>query len=936
MCRWRLQLHVRSGRNVPLSALYRALRLRMVMQCALLLGAQLAAPARAQPRPNVVLILADDLGWGDVGADGQLRILTPNIDRLAVQGMRFTQAYATAPVCAPSRCGLLTGFHGGHCAVQRNTTPNAPLRLDDATLGELLQGAGYATAVIGKWGLGGELADGTPFNDQSAPWNRGFATSYVYLDQALAHDYYAPWLWRDGVKETIAANALGARGAYTHDLFTSEALEFVDTHAADTEPFFLYLAYTIPHREVVVPSDAPYSAETWPPVERAFAAMITRMDTDVGLLLERLADNGLDGQTLVLFASDNGPHQGDGHLASFFDSNGPYRGNKRDLYEGGIRSPLLARWPGVVPAGTTTTRPVSLADLLPTLADLAGVSTPPGIDGRSIAATLRALPGDSEHEVLYWSFDEDVAGPGETPARSAIRRGDWKLIVKADGARELYDLAVDPGETNDVSALQVEIVRELGAAASAEATGPPEAATPVLAVRGDAISDALPTPTRRPPAPVLWLRFDDDRGATTGSAATMVYDTLRAPGNDANASPGATYASSFGASVPQTGTANVLGLALDPLRPGYVTIPHHPSFSFGAASSTFEAWIRLDERASDTAAGERQWLAVKKTLGRGDEHLDYGLLVQAGDLAATGRGTGSTPTATGREMAIAFGDGSATADGLYVVVSRLRLDDGDWHHVSFAHDVERQAVRFGVDGTFDDVAYASLGHLENTGPLFVGAHPTASGAFNQGIDGALDELRITRGVLPPEALLNGALRKAPEARTVTLDFGELPVGAPSVTRTFTVWNAARGYASLLAGRVDGRALSDARLSADVGAFDHLAANASSREMRLTFDPRTAGALDGQTLHVEGVVMPYGHLAVGSPLTIHIVGRAGPNPVDAGAGHDLGRLAASPGGKCGCSAPGAGRRHLLERSSLVLLALYLLARQRRLRERSLAR
>lgn len=410
-----------------------------------------AGPLTAQEvirPPNIVYILADDLGYGDIGAYAQLLIPTPNLDRMAREGMQFTQHYAGAPVCAPSRSVLMTGQHTGHTRVRGNFNGDGervPLAEEDVTVAEVLRGAGYSTGLIGKWGLGEPGTTGVP-NAQ------GFDYFYGFLNQRNAHSHYPPALWRNDVREVLPENAGGSRGVYAHDRFTDEALEFVDRNA--DRPFFLYLAYTLPHAEVLAPPDAvaPFR-ELFPEIEAHFAGMVARLDRDVGRLLERLGELGLDGNTLVLFSSDNGPHAEDGHDPEYFTSGGGLRGVKRDLYEGGIRVPLIAWWPGTVAEGSVSHRPSAFWDFLPTAAELAGVVDLPAIDGVSFAPTLR---GERQEDppYLYWEFYEG------TPAQ-AVRFGRWKAIRRPmhSGAIELYDLEADLYEVNDVAAERPELVR---------------------------------------------------------------------------------------------------------------------------------------------------------------------------------------------------------------------------------------------------------------------------------------------------------------------------------------------------------------------------------------------------------------------------------------------------------------------------------------------
>lgn len=410
------------------------------------------------PRPNIVFILADDLGYGDLGSYGQQRIQTPHLDRLAAEGLRFTQAYAGSTVCAPSRSSLMTGMHNGHNRVRDNLPHDVWLRPDDFTVAEMLKQAGYRTGGIGKWSLGNPGSWGIPLF-------QGFDHWYGHLNQDQAHFYYPDYLWDDekvallqkvvmvGDVGKMQGNRGGRNAFYTHDLFTERALAFVDDNR--DHPFFLYLAYTIPHFSdypkdtpelFIVPSDAPYTDRDWPPIAKNYAAMITRLDRDVGRLVERLGDLGLAGNTLVIFTSDNGPYQGVPTPIEFFDSNGPLRGGKRDVYEGGVRVPFIARWPGKVPAGETSDQVLTFWDMMPTFADLLNLPTPEGIDGISVLPALlgRAQP---EHEYLYFDY-----GHVRRTYKQAVRLGDWKGV--RNGARapiELYDLRSDLGETTDVA-----------------------------------------------------------------------------------------------------------------------------------------------------------------------------------------------------------------------------------------------------------------------------------------------------------------------------------------------------------------------------------------------------------------------------------------------------------------------------------------------------
>ena len=417
---------------------------------AVLLLTLLTSFAFATDKPNIIFILADDLGYGDLGCYGQKRIKTPNIDKLAEEGMRFTQAYAGSTVCAPSRCALMTGKHMGHAHIRGNG--KVFLRNEDVTVAKLLKKAGYTTANIGKWGLGDPGTDGVPAK-------QGFDEFFGYLNHVHAHDYYPNHLFRHEERVPLPGNADGKRGAYTSDLFTQEALNFVERQK--DKPFFLFLAYTTPHGNneqihkgdgMQVPSDEPYSKEDWPQNEKNFAAMITRMDRDIGSLMAKLKELGIDEKTLVIFSSDNGPHA-EGHAPKYFQSSGPLRGMKRDLTEGGIRVPAIARWPGKIKAGSVSEHVWAFWDFMPTACELAGITPPQDINGISMKNAL--LGGEQkQHEYLYWEFHER----GFT---QAVRMGNWKAVRNVHGKpTELYDLSKDIGEEKNLAAQHPDIVKK--------------------------------------------------------------------------------------------------------------------------------------------------------------------------------------------------------------------------------------------------------------------------------------------------------------------------------------------------------------------------------------------------------------------------------------------------------------------------------------------
>lgn len=407
-------------------------------------------------QPNIVFILADDLGYGDLGCYGQKRIQTPNIDQLAAQGMRFTQAYAGSTVCAPSRCALMTGKHTGH-AVHRG---NKAIPLTDTTVAEVLKKAGYSTAVIGKWGLGEPETQGVPNR-------RGFDHFFGYLNHGHAHNYYPDYLWRNEEKvlypgNVVAKGVASEREHYAPDLITAEALSFIDKRKAN--PFFLYLAFIQPHANnekgnrdgngMEVPSDEPYAKENWPQPQKNHAAMITHLDGCVGKVLQKLKDLKLDENTIVFFSSDNGPHKEGGADPKFFESWGPLRGFKRDLTDGGIRVPFLVRGPGVKP-GSTSDQVCAFWDFFPTACELANAKCPEGLDGLSIVPTLLGKGEQKQHEFLYWEFHE-------RGSQFAVRMGNWKAIrLKLNAPLELYDVTRDIHEDKNVAAENPEVIARI-------------------------------------------------------------------------------------------------------------------------------------------------------------------------------------------------------------------------------------------------------------------------------------------------------------------------------------------------------------------------------------------------------------------------------------------------------------------------------------------
>ena len=436
----------------------------------LLVWLGIVLPVSAAPdRPNIIFIMADDLGYGDLGCYGQKRIRTPHLDRMAAEGMKFTQFYAGSTVCAPSRCVLMTGLHTGHCFIRGNGKIN--LRPDDVTVAEVLKGTGYTCALMGKWGLGHE-------NSTGLPTRQGFDSFFGYLDQHHAHNYYPSFLVRNE-KRVLLKNVVPKEGRfgqgvatrqveYSHDLVMAETMKWLDS--VRDKPFFLYLALTIPHannearqKGMEVPDLGAYAKEDWPAPQKGTAAMISRMDADLGRLFARLKQQGIDKKTVVFFTSDNGPHREGGNDPDFFNSNGPLRGIKRALYEGGIRVPLLVRWPGRIRAGSTTDFIGSFADVLPTLAVLAGARRQLVTDGVSFVDSLLGdIRRQQQHKYLYWEFYEGRSA-------QAVRMGDWKAVVKPlHGTKvELYHLGSDVGEKKDVASEHPDVVARARAAIKA-------------------------------------------------------------------------------------------------------------------------------------------------------------------------------------------------------------------------------------------------------------------------------------------------------------------------------------------------------------------------------------------------------------------------------------------------------------------------------------
>ena len=445
----------------------------LVLSIATAIGADSNIPKNPLDRPNIVFILADDLGYGDLGCYGQKLIQTPNIDRLAAEGMKFRQFYAGATVCAPSRSVLMTGLHHGHTRVRGNAAPegSGPQRLTakDTTVAKVLQQSGYTTALIGKWGLG------MP-GDEGVPSRQGFDHFFGFLSQHHAHNHFPDYLWRNDTRVALPNGVVPvgkAGGGYAtnrvvsaDELFADEAIKFIDLNR--TKPFFLYLSFVIPHANnertqalkdgTEVPDLGTYKDKDWTPQNRGQAAMITQLDSLVGRVVSHLNTLGLSKNTLVIFTSDNGPHREAGNDPEFFAASGPHRGIKRALTDGGIRVPFIARWPGKIEAGAVSDHVGYFGDFMATAADLGKAPIPGGLDSISIAPTLFGQSQDqAKHRFLYWEFHEGGF------KQAALLDGRWKgLRLKGtSGPIELYDLSTDPNESINVAATHPETMKQL-------------------------------------------------------------------------------------------------------------------------------------------------------------------------------------------------------------------------------------------------------------------------------------------------------------------------------------------------------------------------------------------------------------------------------------------------------------------------------------------
>jgi arylsulfatase A-like enzyme len=425
------------------------------------------APAAIPRRSNIILIVANGLGYGDLSCYGQTKFQTPNLDKLAADGIRFTSYYAGDAASSPARASLLLGKDSGH--LKQRADLDVPLAADETTIAQILKNSGYHTGLIGEWNLGDD-------NSSGAPWRKGFDEFAGYLDPAGAENFFADYIFRytplnipDPTHNppdafvghaAVFSNSGGKHEQYIPDLFTKSAMAFAVNNQPDAfnhyKPFFLLLNFTMPHagKGATVPTDAPFSDESWPQPEKNQAAMISRLDGYVGQLLEQLQKIHQDSNTVIFFTSDTGPHTNAGVAPKFFSSAGAFRGTRGDLYEGGLRVPLIVRWPGKIPAGQVSDLPLAAWDFLPTATDIALAQSPTNVDGVSVLPLLLKKPMPRPHTMFFrW----ELRG-GETA--QAARLGDWKAIRANDGEKwELYHIKADPDETENVAGKYPEVIK---------------------------------------------------------------------------------------------------------------------------------------------------------------------------------------------------------------------------------------------------------------------------------------------------------------------------------------------------------------------------------------------------------------------------------------------------------------------------------------------
>jgi len=442
------------------------IRSLIIISFSLLYSGAVFAQRKAGQRPNIVFILADDLGYGDVGVYGQKQILTPNIDKLANEGTRFTDFYAGAPVCSPSRGSILTGLNTGHATIRGNATEQggiagkkgknvvyrANLTKDDYTIGNLMQDAGYETSLVGKWHVDGYDSLATPLQrgfDQFSGW-------LINIPSTYASTYWPDHRYINGKLVNVAPNADAKNGYYETNMCTDEALTYLQTQKNNKKPFFLMLNFNNPHSPLDVPDQAIYKNKNWPEDMKTYAAMVYYLDQSVGKIKDYLVKSGLSENTIVFFASDNGPRSEPTSqlkaVSEFFDSNGKLKGYKRDMYDGGIRIPFIAWAPFIKNAPKTSDVPGYFPDIMPTFGEIAGKTSGFRTDGTSIYPVMKGAKVKTDR-FLYWEFFELGFEQG-------VRYGRWKA-VKRHHKLELYDIKTDIGETNDVAAAHPDVVKKI-------------------------------------------------------------------------------------------------------------------------------------------------------------------------------------------------------------------------------------------------------------------------------------------------------------------------------------------------------------------------------------------------------------------------------------------------------------------------------------------
>lgn len=451
--------HARCDKMQPMN------RRRFLFSTSAMTAATMVSGGASHRPPNIVYVMLDDLGYGDFGSYGQKLIRTPNADRFANGGLRFTDCYAGSTVCAPSRCALMTGMHSGHGSVRTNAG-TMPLRASDRTVASALKQAGYATGAFGKWGLGDIRTEGVP-------WKHGFDEFYGYLHQVHAHSYYPDFLWSNDRTDPLKGNHDGKGSDYTADLIAERTYDFVRRHR--NEPFFLYACWTLPHGAYEIPGVTPYDNEPWSDLEKTYAAMVTKADSHFGRLLEVLKENGLAENTIVFLTSDNGGVDAKSRKFDRFESNGILRGAKGNLYEGGIRVPMMVHWPGVTKPKSESAVPWVFYDFYPTACEIAGAPPPRGLDGRSIVPLLRGKAFDVNRP-LYWEFfpyDFKNQRYRLEAMQQAVRMGKWKAVKpSAQKPIELYDLSADPGESRSIASEHADMVAKFEAILKAQHTEP--------------------------------------------------------------------------------------------------------------------------------------------------------------------------------------------------------------------------------------------------------------------------------------------------------------------------------------------------------------------------------------------------------------------------------------------------------------------------------